>query len=192
MSGKRSAPTYRKWDRDWRIAAAADVEWIHDATTFGLEITSAIPAIFADYATIVVPEEERDDRNTEAVIQILRGHTRKQKWWLGYLDTGPREFDFFPGAPRVSLYANWNYVLALAGPDEAQTWRKARYAWHGPGPDLIFPTDRSWLMSWLWDDDWRCVGGPEELITAFLAHPDLEARRVALGEDATPPGHIAM
>jgi hypothetical protein len=43
-----------------------------------------------------------------------------------------------------------------------------------------------------WDDDWTCIGGPAELVAGFLRHPDLQARSVALGQDATPPGHRAM
>jgi hypothetical protein len=186
----RDRPSLRKWGRDWRIGDDEDVEWIRESTTIGMDITAGIPPIFADYATIVVPDDARR-RNTDLVVQLLREHSRKQKWWLGFLDTG--HHPFFPEAPRVSLYANWNYVLVLATPHEALTWcGEDQHRWHGPGPDLIFPTDRSWLMSWLWDDDWRCLGGSQELITAFLAHPELDVQRVSLGEDATPPGHVAL
>ena len=61
----------------------------------------------------------------------------------------------------------------------------------GPGPDLIFPVDQSWLLSRLWDDDWRCFGGPGSLVDNLLKEHRLEVRRVALDEDATPPGHVA-
>ena len=40
----------------------------------------------------------------------------------------------------------------------------------------MFPADRSWLVSSLWDDDWTCIGGPAELVNRFLRHPDLQAR----------------
>jgi hypothetical protein len=45
----------------------------------------------------------------------------------------------------------------------------------------------------LWDDDWICIGGPTALIAAMLADRDLarRARRVAIDENATPPGHTA-
>jgi hypothetical protein len=56
----------------------------------------------------------------------------------------------------------------------------------------MFPADRSWLVSALWDDDWTCIGGPAELLSRFVCHPDLDTRQVALGEDATPPGHRAL
>jgi len=52
---------------------------------------------------------------------------------------------------------------------------------HGTLPDLIFPADRSWLVSALWDDTWTCIGGPRHLIDALAAdilmeaHPELFA-----------------
>ena len=58
----------------------------------------------------------------------------------------------------------------------------------------MFPADRSWLVSTLWDDDWTCIGGPRELVDAFLNHPELQyrAREVkSLVTDSTPPGHTA-
>lgn len=50
------------------------------------------------------------------------------------------------------------------------------------------------LVSTLWDDDWTCVGGSEQLIAELLSHPALQghARRVIADEDATPPGHQAF
>jgi hypothetical protein len=58
-------------------------------------------------------------------------------------------------------------------------------------PRSAFAADRSWLVSTLWDDDWTCIGGPASLAQRILAEPQLEARLVTLGEDATPPGHHA-
>jgi hypothetical protein len=72
-------------------------------------------------------------------------------------------------------------------------WRQSDMGtfWKGALPNLMFPTDRSWLSSTLWDDDWTCVGGAAVLIDGLLEHPVLGARSrsVAVGEDATPPGH---
>lgn len=118
-----------------------------------------------------------------------------QSWWAGYLDTGCDDV-VFPDAPRVILYANWPYVLVQAGPEQAANWRQSdsgRFRF-GRLPNLIFPMDRSGLVSTLWDDDWTCVGGPVALIDGFLSHSDLRARarRVRLDEDATPPGHKAV
>jgi hypothetical protein len=96
---------------------------------------------------------------------------------------------------KVTLYSGWDYVLVEAGPRQAATWRgneTGSFWWRDMRPDLMFPADRSWLVSTLCDDDWTCVGGPASLVDRFLAHPDLQARPVQLGEDATPPGHKAF
>jgi hypothetical protein len=94
--------------------------------------------------------------------------------------------------PKVTLYSQWDYVLVEAGPQQAATWRRTEaleFWWDDALPDLMFPADRSWLVSTLTDDDWTCVGGPATLVDRLLAHPDLRARAVRLGEEATPPGH---
>ncbi|OCB17881.1 hypothetical protein A5689_23985 [Mycobacterium intracellulare subsp. yongonense] len=96
----------------------------------------------------------------------------------------------------MTLYANWPYVLVQAGPEQAARWRSDDL-WSSRSPrlpDLIFPADRTWLVSTLWDDDWTCVGGPAPLIDGFLSDPALRARvrRVDPKEDATPPGHKAI
>lgn len=184
--GPRAVP-----DREWRIGTDADVAWIQNATDVGVTITSAIPPVFAAYATILVPDkDEGRTENVDLVLSLLRERSGDEPWWLGYLDTGADDV-VFPDAPRVTLYSDWRYVLVQAGPDEALSWRRNLQSWRAPGPDLVFPDDRAWLMSWLWDDDWRCLGGSSELIDRFLRQPQLEVRRVELGEDATPPGHVA-
>jgi hypothetical protein len=92
------------------------------------------------------------------------------------------------------LYSGWHYVLVEAGPKQAATWRHNAPGsfWPGVLPNLMFPADRSWLVSALWDDDWSCIGGSDGLVGRFLRHPDLQARPVAHGQDATPPGHQAL
>ena len=111
-------------------------------------------------------------------------------WWLGYLDTGAADLSNIEGQ-RVSAYVGWTYVLKVGAPQHVLAARDNGRStpWHSALPELLFPHDRSWLVSTLWDDDWRCLGGPESLIEAVLAHPHLEARAVNIDEDATPPGH---
>jgi len=152
--------------------------------------------VFEAYATVVLPEDPAEqDAHDAAVLSVLRAHSADRRWWLGYLDTGADDV-VFPAAPRVRLYADWPYVLVQAGPDQAATWRSGDFGsfWTGQLPNLMFPTDRGWLVYTLWDDDWTCVGGPAALVTELLAHPELaaRARRVEVGQDATPPGHQAI
>jgi hypothetical protein len=178
--------------QEWRLGTEADVAWINDGTSTGMEITAAIPPIFASYCTLLLPPNRDDELAThkQAVIDLLTEHATEQSWWLAYLDTGASDV-VFPYAPRTTIYSGWGYVVVDAGPQEARTWRDADFK--GALPDLMFPKDRSWLFSTLWDDDWTCIGGSEQLVSSFLAHPVLgpRARCVALGEDATPPGHEA-
>ncbi|BBX47279.1 hypothetical protein [Mycobacterium cookii] len=172
--------------RDWQIGAAADVAWIDAGTSVGTTITSGIPPVFDDYATVVLPENPSEqERHDHALISLLRRSGSSQRWWLGYLETGGSDI-VFPEAPRVRLYPGWPYVLVLAGPEHAASWRLL--------PDLMFPTDRSWLVSTLWDDTWSCVGGPVSLVDSLLSHPDLgpRVRRVGVDENTTPPGHQAI
>jgi hypothetical protein len=180
--------------RTWRIGTDAEVAWITDGTSVDRTITSAIPPIFEAYATLVLPYRgEGQEGHDRAVLSVLSGHSAGQPWWLGYLDTGADDI-VFPRAPMVTMYSGWHYVLVDAGPEQAATWRRPEFGsfWKGVLPNLMFPADRSWLLSTLWDDDWTCIGGPAALVGEFLRHPDLEARPVALGQDATPPGHQAF
>lgn len=174
----------------WRIGGSAEVAWIAASTRPGRTIVTAIPASFEAYATVIVPDgDEEKRRHDAALLAVLRAHSSPQPWWLGYLETGVADL-VFPDAPRVRLYT-WPYVLVEAGPDQAAGWRTNENVtpWHSALPELMFPLDRSWLVSTLWDDDWRCVGGPVSLVDALLGHPPLHARGVTLDQPATPPGH---
>jgi hypothetical protein len=176
--------------RGWRLGSQSEVGWIVDGTGVGLTITAAIPPVFEAYATILVPEpgEERT-AHEQAMLDFLDSRSAEGGWWLGYLDTGADEV-VFPDAPKVMLYAGWFYVLVNAGSRQALNWRSSS-SWRGRLPDLIFPGDRAWLLSWLWDDDWRCIGGPSALIDGLTLDDRLQVRRVALGDVATPPGYQA-
>src|SRR5215470_5565855 len=180
----------------WRIGTDADVAWIAASTTriMGRTITAAIPPVFEAYATVVLPSGgEGQDQHDRAVLALLSEQSAGQPWWLGYLDTGADDI-VFPDAPKVTLYSGWHYVLVKAGPEQAAAWRRSGpwSFWKGALPNLMFPADRSWLVSTLWDDDWTCIGGPAELVDTFLRHPDLAARPIVLGQDATPPGHEVL
>lgn len=122
---------------------------------------------------------------------ILRDEATSQPWWLGFLDTGVSDVAFL-SATRTMLYASWGYVLVEAGPEEAGTWR--RDGWGEDLPDLMFPSDRAWLFSTLWDDDWSCVGGSRSLIDAFLSSHELKGMVREIDpsmsmDEVCPPGH---
>ena len=174
----------------WRIGTDAEVAWIANGTSPGRTITAAIPPLFEAYATVPLGYGEERDVHDRALLTLLREQSPGQRWWLGYLDTGVDDI-VFPDAPKVTLHYGWHYVLVQAGPDQAAAWRPSDGRAFGTGdlPNLMFPADRSWLVSTLWDDDWSCIGGPAGLVDRVLRHPDLQARSVALGQDATPPGH---
>jgi hypothetical protein len=180
----------------WRLGTAAELAWIAAGTTVGTAITAAIPAVFDAYVTILLPEETAEQvRHDRALISALRAQSTDERWWLGYLDTGADDV-VFSNAPRVRLYADWPYVVVQAGPEQASGWRRWELGsfWSGHLPNLMFPVDRCWLVSTLWDDDWTCVGGPSTLIERLLSDPELgpRTRRVDCNQDATPPGHTAI
>lgn len=175
--------SYQRDGRSWPIGGPEAVSWIRDSTPTGRTIGSAIPPLFDAYATLTLPEDEPDD--DRPLLETLAGWGAPQ-WWLGYLRTGSGDFE--PDLPRAILYSGWEYTMLLAGPAQAGSWR-AEPTWRGTRlPDLIFPIDRTWLVSYLWDDTWRCIGGPDALIEQLSAGYGERLRRVDFDEDATPPG----
>ncbi len=98
--------TRQRDGQQWQLGSVDDVQWIPAATTPGLSITSAIPPVFAAYATLRPTAEGRDDAFDSALVGLLVAHSGSQPWWLGYLETGSDEV-IFPDAPRVALYARW-------------------------------------------------------------------------------------
>ena len=167
------------------------VAWITRSTRRGRTIASAIPLIYARYATVVIPDDDAGKTLADAaLVEVLQAYTPVQPWWLGYLDTGVADL-VEPDAPEVAVYVGWPYVLLESGPEHALAARRNRDAtpWHSALPELLFPRDRSWLVSTMWDDDWRCLGGPAALVESLLLRPDLQVRAVTVDEDVTPPGH---
>ena len=127
MSGENPVRLVKAKDgSSWRIGTDADVAWIAAGTSVSRTITAAIPPVFEAYATIVLPgRSEEQDKHDQAVLALLSEQSPGQPWWLGYLDTGADDI-VFPGAPMVTLYPGWHYVLVEAGPEQAATWRKQR------------------------------------------------------------------
>jgi hypothetical protein len=184
-----SPRTKLKDGRAWRIGGADEVAWINAGVTAGLSIRAAVPSVFAAYATLAFPvnlEVDRhdmrrvEDRFDDAVLSLLSAYTNPQPWWLGFLETGASDV-VLDDAARVDVYG-WKYVLVQAGPRQARTWRSDEGRWFTALPELMFPADRSWLVSSLWDDAWACVGGSADLISALLIDPELRA-----GAERTDP-----
>src|SRR3981081_538069 len=127
MSGERPAADVMR-PRDgstWQIGTAAEVAWIAGGTSGVLEIPSPLPPVFPAYATIVVPEPEVPDEQRardRALLDVLGRHAPQERWWLGYLETGGSD-GVFADAPRVTMYADWRYVLVSAGQEQAARWR---------------------------------------------------------------------
>lgn len=205
MADDHGTEVWRSKDgRRWRIGRHTEIAWIEENTESGLTIMSAIPPVFEAYATLEEPgtgnheltassaedwkrHEAEWERHEAGVLEVLTAHTAPQPWWLGYIETGAHDV-VFTDAPRVRFYADWPYVLVEAGAEQARVWRDDI-------PDLMFPADRSWLFSTLWDDDWTCIGGSRGLVDAFVAHPDLRPRVREVDpsvKDATPSGHTAI
>lgn len=196
MAARHEPEVSRNKDgRAWRIGRDADIAWIQQNTKSG----TAIPPTFEAYATVQLPVtpngggsvwNERPDRHDARVLCVLTEHTTAQPWWLGYLETGVGAETIFYDVPKVMPYYGSEYVLVEAGPAQAGGWRAPWGRWKGVLPDLMFPADRSWLASTLWDDYYTCIGGSRALVEAFLAHPDLRHRALEVNlraEEVTPP-----
>src|SRR5258708_1611018 len=133
----------------WRIGTDAEVAWIVGGTSMSRTTPGAVPPVFEAYATLVLPYAGQGRcEHDRAVLALLREQSAGQPWWLGYLDTGADDI-VFPDAPKVTLYSGWHYVLVGAGPAQAATWRQCGDGsfWKGALPNLMFPADRSWLVS---------------------------------------------
>ena len=174
--------------RNWRIGAAADVDWIAGHTTAGISITTAIPPVFDAYATTTRPTTSPPPPTSTPWSKTSSRTPR----------TSPGGWATSTPAPTTS---------SSPTPRRCRSTGAGRTCWSRPAPskpspggpvtcatpegalpDLFFPADRSWLVSALWDDTWTCVGGPAPLIHTLERDPLANARRVRPDEDALPPG----
>ena len=153
----------------WPIAGQAQVDWINERTETGLSDRGCDPAAVCRLRDPDNPAEQGDlprdlslgRRQDLAFIDLLRRHSGDRRRWVGYLDTGASDIVFWD-APKGTLYRGWRYMFVLGGPDQAATWRPAP----GGQPnwksielrEVISPDDRSWLVAFLRDDDWACLG----------------------------------
>ena len=62
--------------RNWRIGTTSDIEWINAGTSVCMAITSGIPPVFDDYATVVLPDTNADQmRHDRALLASLTRHS---------------------------------------------------------------------------------------------------------------------
>jgi hypothetical protein len=196
----QSRRTRTRDGRSWQLGVAEDVRWINAGTgeVAGNGIGINIPRLYEAYWTIDVPNSAEREPSDEqalqldtAVIDIFAAHTEPQPWWLGFLARGPSSNLVFADAPQLTVI-NGGHVVIQAGPGQALAWRDEDGWLHGFLPDVIFPSDRSWLSVTNWDDYWMSVGGPALMLQSFLEHPLLRGyvHQVDYDDsDATPPGH---
>lgn len=154
------------------LGTRTDVEWITRGTSRGTTVQAGIPPVFDSYCQY--EDEQGDDEarlNQQQRVVDSLSRFGSSVWWLGYLDTGAHDV-IFDDAPKVQIYLpGWNYVLIQGGATEALQWRDTL-------PDLMFPTDHSWLASILWDDDSTLVGGSTGLIEALARDSEIRAHRL--------------
>jgi hypothetical protein len=185
-----NAITRFKDGEEWRIGEQEDVAWVVEALARPASGTSPIPLTFSAYCEVALPRRKTRAQyaHDQAMISVLRRPVPQQTWWLGYLDTNRLgDQAVFPDAPRVVLYKGWEYVLVGAGPDQALRWRESEGStapWKGALPDLMFPADRSWICSTLWDERRTWIGGSKALITAISDDEELAPRtRIVRAEE---------
>jgi hypothetical protein len=56
---------------------------------------------------------------------------------------------------------------------------------------VVFAHNHSWILTNLWDDDWRYLAGPAALVDSVVVDGRLETYRVRPGEDSALPGRVA-
>ena len=172
--------------RNWQIGDEQTVEWIRSNTLGGNQVTAAIPPVFDRYATLMPSARTAPEIFERKCVEVLSS-TSNQAWWLGFLHTGAFPSPL-PDAPEIELNYGWKYLFVKAGPPQALTWRTGniRSGISGLIPEIIFPEDRSWLLSGLWDDAWICVGCNESLLDALRNQQEILVHRVATTETLPP------
>ena len=130
-----------------------DVDWIRQSGAAFGTLRYAIPDGFEAYGVLDLPA---DIVPVETSLLGGLGVEPDDQLVAGWIDCGPWPA---PAGDEHVLYTGWAYRLRrvhasmLAGlPTEGE----------GSFPDLLFPPDRSWLVSLLWDDAWRSIGAPQK------------------------------
>jgi hypothetical protein len=165
--------------QQWLIGDSADVAWLAGAVDHSAGPVSLVPPTFAAYCQLDLPDGGAGShvRHDRALVSTLSRASAARTWWLGYLEYGIGIDLPFDDAPRTNLF-NWNYVLVLAGAEQALNWRASEspITWKGALPDLIFPSDRSWALITDWDAHWSGIGGADNLVQSLVNDPEFGPR----------------
>ncbi|MFJ2620537.1 hypothetical protein [Glutamicibacter sp. NPDC087344] len=110
-----------------------------------------------------------DEQNAAAYAEAL-AEAQKPAFSAEQLGDGP--LDLGGG------YRNYHLVQADAGFLSDPLWAKTAAGEQRQRPALVFPADRSWMLSTEPYDDCTLIGGPAALIESILKDPGLEAIEV--------------
>lgn len=125
------------------------ISWIrHDGAAFGT-LQYAIPGGFEAYGVLDLPQ---DIVPIEDALLSTLGVSPADQVLAGWIDRGPWPA---PAGDEHVLYTGWKYRLRRVPASELSGLPTEGV---GSFPDLLFPPDRSWLVSLLWDDSWRSIG----------------------------------
>lgn len=127
----------------------ADVDWLRLNNGAAGTLGYAIPGYFAVYGAMNLPDEiaATEDRLLDALAP-----ESGEELIAGWIDRGPWPP---PAGDEHVIYWDWKYRLRRVQSSDLR-------GLPGEGercfPDLLFPINRSWLVSMLWDDSWRSIG----------------------------------
>jgi hypothetical protein len=129
-----------------------EVAWLRQESTVFGTLRYAIPGGFEAYGALDLP---RNISPIEEPLLDTLASDESEPLIAGWIDRGP--WPPPPGDEHV-LYSGWRYRLRRVAPSEV-----AGLPTEGEGsfPDLLFPPDRTWLVSLLWDDAWRSIGASQ-------------------------------
>jgi hypothetical protein len=130
-----------------------DVAWIRDGTSVSRTIRSAIPDGYDVDGLVDLVE---DGGRTESRLLTALGIAADEELVAGWID---RDGLMTEAGDEHLLYATWRYRIRIVRTAELEG--RLHPDVHDDFPDLLFPRDRAWLVSTLWDDTWRSIGASE-------------------------------
>ena len=113
-----------------------------------LELCSTPVRVFEVYGVLDLPHEIRP---VEEALLGTWAPNAAESLVAGWIDRGPWPA---PAGTEHVFYSGWKYRLR-----RLKTRELTGLPTEGEGsfPDLLFPPNRAWLVSLLWDDSWRSI-----------------------------------